>query len=208
MSQSDRAGHNQPPRARRASELRTVARFRVIVWEMLFLWHWTPMRRRDLAGLTILRDPFTGLSRPVSYFIGPSRIMLENYDLPISRCGLDRVAHCKDACSDGYRAIASPFRQLAYSASDGASILSSEVPTKESVESSIIVVNLRDHAASWIARSERTSQHASTGTRLVIPGRAERVAPLRRAPSCAAPAHSAPARRSDRCHARISRRAW
>ena len=53
------------------------------------------MRRRDLAWLIVFPNPFTRLSRPVNDVIGSIRIILKNDDFPISRCGLDRVAHAK-----------------------------------------------------------------------------------------------------------------
>jgi len=59
------------------------------------------MRRRDLAWLAVFPDPFARLSRPMSDVIGPTRVILENDDFSISRCGLERLAHAKDAHSDG-----------------------------------------------------------------------------------------------------------
>jgi hypothetical protein len=53
------------------------------------------MCRRDLARLAVFSDPFTRLSRPMSDVIGPTCVILENDDLPISRCGFGRVAHVK-----------------------------------------------------------------------------------------------------------------
>ena len=66
---------------------------------------WKPMRRRDLAWLAVFPDPFTRLRRPASDDIGPTRVILENDEFPISRCGLDRVAHAKrgySACSTSW----------------------------------------------------------------------------------------------------------
>jgi hypothetical protein len=42
------------------------------------------MRRRDLAWLAVFPDPFTRLGRPVSDDIGPTRVILENDEFPIS----------------------------------------------------------------------------------------------------------------------------
>src|SRR5439155_14564746 len=83
------------------SEPRGAARPIVLLWEIFVVRRWTPMRRRNPGWLTIFSDPLTRLSRPVSNVIGPGRFILENNDFPISRCGLDRVAHCKDAYSNG-----------------------------------------------------------------------------------------------------------
>ena len=57
------------------------------------------MRRRDLAWLAVFRDPLPRLSRPESEVTGPTRVILENDDSPISRSGLERLAHAKDAYS-------------------------------------------------------------------------------------------------------------
>jgi hypothetical protein len=57
------------------------------------------MRRRDLAWLAVFPDPFT--SGPVSEVIGPTRVILEDDNFTIPRCGLDRLAHVKYAYFDG-----------------------------------------------------------------------------------------------------------
>src|SRR5690348_3383094 len=77
------------------------------MWERLVTRRWTPMGRRDLAWLTIFRNPLTRLSRPAGNVAGPARIMFENNSCSISRGGLDGTAHCEDAYR--YRAITSPF---------------------------------------------------------------------------------------------------
>src|SRR5882757_7685098 len=56
------------------------------------------MRGRDLAWPAVFPDPFTRLSRPVSDVIGPTRVILENDDVPVPGCGLDRVAHAVLPC--------------------------------------------------------------------------------------------------------------
>ena len=50
---------------------------------------------------SIFSDPFTRLSRPASGLIGPTGVILENDDFSISLCGLERLAHAKDAYFDG-----------------------------------------------------------------------------------------------------------
>src|SRR5258706_10865337 len=58
------------------------------------------MRRRNLGWSAVFTDPFTGLRRPVSDVIGSLRIILKDDGTPIPRCGLDHLAHVKDAYSD------------------------------------------------------------------------------------------------------------
>src|SRR5258708_6632018 len=72
----------------------------IVLLESFVAGHWIPRRRRDLARLAVFADPSTSLKRPVSDVKHPKDIILENDDLPVSRCGLDRVAHLKHAHSD------------------------------------------------------------------------------------------------------------
>ena len=53
------------------------------------------MRRRDLAGFAVSPDPFTRLKRPVGDATVLPRVIFENDDFPISRCGLNRRGACK-----------------------------------------------------------------------------------------------------------------
>src|ERR1700682_40840 len=62
--------------------------------------HWIPMRRLDLARLAVFTDPFSRLGRPVSDIVDPVRIILEDDDFPVPRCGFNRTAHVKDAYSE------------------------------------------------------------------------------------------------------------
>src|SRR5260370_42444259 len=71
----------------------------IVLLERFVARHWIPTRRRDLARLAVFADPSTSLKRPVSDVKHPKDIILENDDLPVSRCGLDRVTHVKHACS-------------------------------------------------------------------------------------------------------------
>jgi len=64
------------------------------------------MRRDDLAWLAVFADPFTRLGGPVCDVIGSRRVILEDDDIPISRCGLYQVAHVSNAYSDG---VSGPF---------------------------------------------------------------------------------------------------
>src|SRR5260370_10893781 len=71
----------------------------IVLLERFVARHWIPTRRRDLARLAVFADPSTSLKRPVSDVKHTKDIILENDDLPVSRCGLDRVTHVKHACS-------------------------------------------------------------------------------------------------------------
>jgi len=64
------------------------------------------MRRDDLAWLAVFADPFTRLGGPVCDVIGSRRVILEDDDIPISRCGRYQVAHVSNAYSDG---VSGPF---------------------------------------------------------------------------------------------------
>src|SRR6267378_5669070 len=58
----------------------------IALWQTVFitLQH-MPIRWCDRAGLAILPDPRMLLNRPVSELIGPTRVILKNDDLPVSR---------------------------------------------------------------------------------------------------------------------------
>src|SRR6266403_356224 len=58
------------------------------------------MRRRNLGWSAVFTDPFTRLRRPVSDVIGSLRIIHKDDGTPVPRCGLDHLAHAKDAYSD------------------------------------------------------------------------------------------------------------
>lgn len=76
------------------------ARSVMFLREIIIARHRMPMRRRDLAWFAVFPDPVGRLNRPVSDVVALTRIILENEDLPVLRCTLDRVAHRKDAPSD------------------------------------------------------------------------------------------------------------
>jgi hypothetical protein len=71
------------------------ARQTVRLLKIIFPWHWIPMRRRVLDRLSVFTDPSTGLRRPVSDIIGPKRPILDEDDVFIPRCGLNRMGQWK-----------------------------------------------------------------------------------------------------------------
>ena len=112
------------PRRRRA-DLRGIVRYFAALQDIFVFaaGHWTPMRRRDLAWLAVFTDPFTRLRRPVSDVIGPKHVILEDYGLPVPRCGLNRTAHAKTpilTVLSGHFFFTSPIQE-AYSTRGGAS---------------------------------------------------------------------------------------
>ena len=69
--------------------------------KIIFARHWIPTRRRYLARVAVFSDPLTGLRQPMSDIIGPARIIPKDDEVPIPRCGLNRLAHVNHAYSDG-----------------------------------------------------------------------------------------------------------
>src|SRR3981189_2452486 len=112
-------------RRRRVGE---AARQTVPLLKIIFPRHWIPARRRYLAGFAVFSDPLTGLRQPTSDIIGPARIIPKDDEVPIPRCGLNRLAHVNHAYSDGLSGHFFFISPIAYSDPWRASTLFGQVP--------------------------------------------------------------------------------